>query len=313
MSKTKILVIGDIMLDHYVYGVVNRMSPEAPVPVLDVEKAEEFLGGAGIVASTLSALGVQVAFLSVVGDDEGAGHVRKLLSAPGMPDLLVSEKGRKTTMKTRFVKTKPRFEMLLRMDSETRQHIKPATESALLGKLETAAEGADFIVISDYAKGLLTEKLIAELLKFAREKGKKLVVDSKSDIHAYAGGNVILVPNLHELGIASKKEIQNEDADVRAAALALSKSSGSVVIVKRSGKGASIADAKANVFRTWSSMAKEVVNVSGAGDIFVAILTLALASGKGMDEAVKLANAGCAKAITKQHPSITRTELPELG
>jgi D-beta-D-heptose 7-phosphate kinase / D-beta-D-heptose 1-phosphate adenosyltransferase len=216
-------------------------------------------------------------------------------------------------VKERFIKTQPRFEMLLRADSETRTEIKAATEKALLDVLEKAAEGADHIVISDYAKGMLSRNLIESALASARAKGKKVVVDTKGDISAYKGGNVILVPNLHELGAASKKEMKNDDADVRTAALALSKSNGSTVVVKRSGKGASIADASAGAFRTWPSMAKGVVNVSGAGDIFVAIFTLALASGKGMDDAVKLANAGCAKAIAKQHPSITKAELPELG
>lgn len=308
-KKAKILIIGDLMLDHYVYGVVNRVSPEAPVPVLDVEKEEEFLGGAGVVASNLLALGARVQFLSVVGDDPAAVQVRTLLSAQGVPCIVVSEKGRKTTMKKRFIKTQPSFEMLLRADSETRQDIKATTESALLDMLEKAAEGADFLIISDYAKGMLTKNLIGKILAFSRANGKHVVVDTKGDISAYGGDNVILVPNLHELGAASRKEMANEDAGVRAAALALSKSSGSMVVVKRSGKGASIADGKSGTFRTCPSMAKDVVNVSGAGDIFVAIFTLALASGKNMDEAVKLANLGCAKAIAKQHPSITAAEL----
>jgi sugar/nucleoside kinase (ribokinase family) len=120
------------------------------------------------------------------------------------------------------------------------------------------------------------------------------------------------VPNLHELGAASKKELKNEDADVRAAALALSRSNGSTVVVKRSGKGASIADGKAGAFTTYPSVAGDVVNVSGAGDIFVAAFTLALASGKELDGAVKLANACCATAIAKQHPAITAEELEKI-
>ncbi len=308
-KKAKILVIGDVMLDHYVYGVVNRISPEAPVPVLDVEKEEEFLGGAGIVVSALSALGARPSFISVVGDDQAAVQVRKLLAAQAVPAIVVSEKDRKTTVKKRFIKTQPRFEMLLRADSETRQDIKTTTESTLLGMLEKAAEGADFLVISDYAKGMLTKRLIAEVLEFAAGKGKRVVVDTKGDIRAYKGSNVILVPNLHELGLAFRKEIKNEDADVLQCALDLSKSSGSAVVVKRSGKGASIAEGKTSSFRTHPSVAKDVVNVSGAGDIFVAVFTLALVSGNNMDDAVKLANAGCAKAIAKQHPSLTAAEL----
>ncbi len=326
--KAKILVIGDVMLDHYVYGSVNRMSPEAPVPVLDVEKEEGFPGGAGIVASALAALGADVSFLSAVGDDAAAGDVEKLLAKQGVSASLEKESGRKTTVKTRFVRTNPRFEMLLRADSETREGIRPGTETALFAALEIEAAELrgvkgrkvfDIIIVSDYAKGLLTGSMIAKVLGFARAKGKRVVVDTKGDIRAYKGDNVILVPNLHELGLASGREIPNEDAGVREAALALSKSSGSVVVVKRSGKGASIAEAASKAagtgsFRTYPSMVKpeDVVNVSGAGDIFVAIFTLALASGKSMDDAVKLANLGCAKAIAKQHPSITSAELSGL-
>lgn len=344
--KAKILVIGDVMLDHYVYGSVDRMSPEAPVPVLDVEKEEGFPGGAGIVASALAALGADVSFLSVVGDDAAARDVEKLLAKQGVSASLEKESGRKTTVKTRFVDHSLKvdaetglrrhgFTMLLRADNETHQGIRPGTETALFAALEIEAaelRGArgrkvfDIIIVSDYAKGLLTKSLITRVLAFARTKKKKVVVDTKGDISAYKGDNVILVPNLHELGAASSvKEMKNDDDEVRNCALALSKSSGSVVVVKRSGKGASIAEAAFKAagtakttgtgsFRTYPSLIKpeEVVNVSGAGDIFVAIFTLALASGKSMDEAVKLANAGCAKAIAKQHPSITKAELPGL-
>jgi rfaE bifunctional protein kinase chain/domain len=242
----------------------------------------------------------------VVGDDPEAAQVRFMCGRSLMASV---EKGRKTTVKTRFIDRKKGFMMLMRADSETRAPILPGTEDSVLGLLEGAAAGADCIIISDYAKGMLTKKLVDGALKSARASGKRVVVDTKGDIRAYRGGNVILVPNLHELGLASGLEIKNEDADVRKHALDLSKASGSVVVVKRSGKGASIADAKAGSFQTCPSMAKDVVNVSGAGDIFVAVFTLALASGKGMDEAVKLANMGCAKAIAKQHPSITAAEL----
>jgi D-beta-D-heptose 7-phosphate kinase/D-beta-D-heptose 1-phosphate adenosyltransferase len=305
-KNAKILVIGDVMLDHYVYGVVNRMSPEAPVPVLEVEKEEFFPGGAGIVASALTNLGASVTFLSVIGDDPEAAQVRSLCGSSLMASV---EKGRKTTVKTRFIDRKKEFLMLLRADRETRASILPETEDSVLALLEDAAKGADCIIISDYAKGMLTKKLVDAASRPARASGKRVVVDTKGDISAYRGSNAILVPNLHELGAASGGEIKNEDAPVRTAALALSKSSGSVVVVKRSGKGASIADAETGSFRTYPSMAKAVANVSGAGDIFVAIFTLALASGKTLEEAVKLANAGCARAIAKQHPSITAREL----
>jgi D-beta-D-heptose 7-phosphate kinase/D-beta-D-heptose 1-phosphate adenosyltransferase len=308
--KSKIIVIGDVMLDHYIYGSVDRICPEAPVPVLEKENENTFVGAAGLVASNLRALGTDVALFSVIGDDAGAGRMRELLAAQDIPDTLSVEKGRKTTLKERFIATSPHFQMLLRTDSESRADIKPSTEADLLGRL--GAERAEFLILADYNKGVLTPKAVREAIALAGKKGMKVIVDTKKDLNLYKGAYAV-VPNVHELCLAFAQKTDNDDPVVRNLSEKLGKSLGCVVVVKRGAKGASIlADGK---FRTYPALAKagEIVNVSGAGDIFVAILTIALASGKTLDDAVKLANVGCAKAIAKQHPSISREELPELG
>jgi len=300
----RILVIGDVMIDHYVYGSVERISPEAPVPILDVDKEEAFLGGAGVVAENLKNLGAEVSFISVIGDDDGAVLVKKFLAASGIGNSLAMEKQRKSTLKKRFIATSPYFQMLLRADNETRADVKAATEAEIIRNIR--AQAADIIVLSDYNKGMMTKKVIAAAIAAAKEKGGKVIVDTKKNIHDYKGAYLV-APNVNELCIAMGMRPDNSDEVVRDNALRLATELGSIVVVKRGAKGASIVDG--NGMRTYPSEAKEIVNVSGAGDIFLAIVALAIASGKSADDAVKLANRGCGRAIARRHPSVTKEDL----
>jgi D-beta-D-heptose 7-phosphate kinase/D-beta-D-heptose 1-phosphate adenosyltransferase len=188
------------------------------------------------------------------------------------------------------------------VDNESRKNIGPETELEVISKMEAEMAKADIIVVSDYNKGLLTKQVISRLLERAKKSGKKIIVDTKRSMMDYKGVDYI-VPNFKELCIAFATKPTNEDGFILPHTEELSKKLGCTVIVKRSGKGATIAD-KAGT-RTYPTAATDIINVSGAGDIFVAILSLALASGKTIDEAVKLANAGCAKAITRRHPSVS--------
>ena len=306
-KKAKMLVLGDVMIDHYVYGSVDRISPEAPVPVLNRESEDIFLGGAGGVASSLRTLGADVDLISVVGADGESSTVRRLLSENRISDdALLTEKGRHTIIKQRFVATSPYFQMLLRLDSESKENIKSQTEQSILHEVKKRIDGADFIVISDYNKGLLTYRVIEAIIPLAKEKGKKIIVDTKRSLYDYKGVYLI-APNTRELCLNFGLKNTNDDDRILPSAVKLSKTLGSIVVVKRGSKGATIADGKNT--RTYPSLAQKILNVSGAGDIFVAVLSMALASGQTVDEAVKLANAGCAKAIAKKHPAITLEEL----
>lgn len=300
-SKARILVIGDIMIDHYFYGTVERMSPEAPVPILELDKEARFLGGAGIVASNLKSLGTDVCIISVVGDDESSKLVNSILAKDKIKSDCSTEKGRKTTVKKRYIATSPYFQMLLRMDNETRERIKTETEEQVIEKLRNSAAKYDFIIISDYDKGLVTPRIIESIMELAH-KGKRVIVDSKKKLSDYKGA-YLLVPNFKEICLAFGMKANNDDEVVRANATNLYNTLGSIVVVKRSERGATIVDSKGT--RTYPTMAKDIVNVSGAGDIFVAILAAGLGSGKSLDESVMLANHGCAKAISKEHPSVS--------
>jgi len=306
-KKAKILVIGDVMIDRYIYGNVERISPEAPVPVLHKNDESSFLGGAGLVVSNLKSLGADVDFIAVVGKDKEYLDMKRLLSEKKIPeDGLICEEGRHTTIKTRFVAASPHFQMLLRLDNETKDDIRPETERKIIDQVKRGMSRAAFVIVSDYNKGVLTTKVIDAILMEAKKSRKKVIVDTKKSLHGYKG-SYLVAPNTTELCLAFGLKNTNEDDVVLPNAIRLSKELGCVVVVKRSGKGATIADSHG--IRTYPSLAGNVINVSGAGDIFVSILTMALASDQPLNEAVKMANLGCGKAIAKKHPSITPEDL----
>lgn len=302
-KSSKILVVGDLMVDHYVYGTVDRLSPEAPVPVLDETEEKFFLGGAALVASNLSSLGAKVDFLSLCANDSHFEIAKKLLENSSLSlDSILLDNSRKTTCKKRFVATSPYFQQLLRVDHETKDPISSKTLIQAKEKLDQVLPEVDLVVVSDYNKGFLTTALISHLMKKSKELKKPVIVDGKKNLSEYSGAT-ILVPNAKELCLSMGIKSSNEDSVLENLSKALSKSLNCTLIIKRSAKGASIQDSSS--FRTYPTFAKEVVNVSGAGDVFVAILSISFANGKSLDEAVKLANFGCSKAIAKRHPSVS--------
>ena len=304
-KKSKILVVGDVMVDYYIYGSAERDCPEAPVKILEKEKEENFLGGAGVVAANLRNLGAEVRFVSVIGDDSSGKHVLELCRNTDVPtDFVVVEKQRKTTLKTRFMATKPEFKMCLRVDDETRKNVSKETEEKIVSKIEKLAKETEYVIISDYNKGLLTRRIRDALLA----TGRKIIVDSKQNLREYKGAYVF-VPNMHEFCIAAGIPSSNDDKIIIPNAIRLQKELGGLLVVKRSERGATVIDLDGQ--RSFPSVAKKVLNVSGAGDIFLSVLTMALASGKSIDDSVKLANLGCAKAIAKRHPSISLDDLNE--
>ncbi|MBU0591110.1 bifunctional hydroxymethylpyrimidine kinase/phosphomethylpyrimidine kinase [Candidatus Micrarchaeota archaeon] len=306
-KEANILVIGDVMVDRYTYGAVERISPEAPVPVLLQENDELFLGGAGLVAHTLKNLGANVDFISVVGADKTAGTISDLLKQSKISDtLLISDSERKTTIKHRFVATSPYFQMLLRADKETHSNISAGTEAKAINTIKKMVPSSDIIIISDYNKGLMTGNVIGAVIETAKQHGKKVIVDTKKSIYDYKGVYLV-APNTRELCLAFGLKNTNDDGLVLQSATKLSKALGAIAVIKRGSKGATIANDSSLV--TYPSVAKKVLNVSGAGDIFVSIMAWALASGHTVDDAVKLANKGCGIAISKRHPSIELSEI----
>src|SRR5690348_7611799 len=197
LSRTSVLVIGDVMLDRYVYGAVDRISPEAPVPILSIERELAMPGGAGNVVRNLTALGAAVAFISVVGDDQAGSDLTGVIGGqPGVEPWLLVQGGRITTMKTRYLTA---GQQLLRADREQTTPIHPKLAERLVRIARDAMLATSVTVLSDYQKGLLTGDVPAQLIAAAREAGRPVIVDPKGPDHSrYAGADVIM-PNRADL------------------------------------------------------------------------------------------------------------------
>ena len=279
-AKSRVLVVGDVMLDRYWFGEVHRISPEAPVPVVKVERSDERLGGAANVARNAAALGAHTTLLSVVGDDEAGQIIKRLLEASGIRTSLHVDTAFKTTVKLRVI---GRQQQLLRIDfEETPSH------EVLTGKLEEfkrlLAE-ADVVILSDYGKGGLTH--IASMIEAAHAAGKKILVDPKGEDYARYAGATLLTPNRGELkqvvgGWNSESELitkaQNLRTQLGLEALLLTRSEEGMTLFTQSGA------------LNMKAEAREVFDVSGAGDTVIATLAVLLGGGVALTEAAALAN-----------------------
>ena len=279
-AGARVLVVGDVMLDRYWFGDVHRISPEAPVPVVKIEKTDERLGGAANVARNAAALGARVTLLSVVGDDEPGRMIRLLLESAGIRTALHVDAQFKTTIKLRVI---GRQQQLLRIDFE-----ESPSHEVLTGKLTefgTLLGDADIVILSDYGKGGLTH--IAEMIAAARAADKQILVDPKGSDYARYAGATLITPNRGEL--AQVVGGWTSEADLAARADALRSRLGlSALLVTRSEEGMTL-------FRPGGvlhmpAQAREVYDVSGAGDTVIATLGVLLGGGMALEDAAALAN-----------------------
>ncbi|MEQ8283381.1 MAG: D-glycero-beta-D-manno-heptose-7-phosphate kinase [Parvibaculum sp.] len=306
LAGARALVVGDALLDRFVYGRVERISPEAPIPVLSVEAERAMPGGAGNVARNLAALGAGVVFLSVVGDDEaGAALVRAFDDHPGIEARLTRAANRITTVKTRFVAMS---QQVLRADSETTAALDAAEGAALVASLEGALKSCDVLVLSDYGKGVLTPAVTAAAIAAARAAKIPVVVDPKGrDYARYAGASVV-TPNRKELAEATATPASN-DGEIVAAARGLAAAHGlGAVVVTRAQDGMSVVT-ESDVHHL-KAEAREVFDVSGAGDTVVATLACALGAGASLADAARLANSAAGIVVGKVGTAVVhRDEL----
>ena len=294
------------MVDRYLYGTVDRMCPEASVPVLSFKSEERHIGGAGLVAVSLASLGCEPVFVSVVGGDDEGKELASMLRKANVAAHLSTEKGRKTTVKTRFMKSNHPPKMLLRVDAEETQPINAATEEAVINSVKANLPTCELVVISDYLKGMLTQKVISAVIAEAAKAGKKVIVDSKKGLARFKGA-YLAIPNAKELALEFGKEHSNDDAVIIPLAKKLATQLGEPLIVKRSEKGATLIEKDAAL--TVPSSAQKVASVVGAGDIFVAIVAACVCSGIPLKKAVETANTGCAIAIGRDRPSISASDF----
>ncbi len=305
-AAARVLVLGDVMLDRYVSGTASRLSPEAPIPVLRPTTSRATLGGAANVALNVATLGGQVSLVGVIGDDPAGMEVTRLMAESGITSHLVIAPGRPTTAKTRFMVG---VHQLLRLDEETTSAIAPVTATNLLHHFADALGTADVVILSDYAKGAMTDAVLQSALKQAQAAGRVVIADPKRDSFAVYRGATILTPNEHEVRQATHIEAADDaDAD-RAGRRALDDTGGEAVLVTRSAKGLTLVRRDQPALHL-PTRAREVADVSGAGDTLVAALAVALGAGAALPEAAMLANITAGISVGKQGTAtVGREEL----
>ena len=306
-SDCRVWAVGDLMLDEYVWGEVARISPEAPVPVLAVAREEYTLGGAGNVAANLVALGARVAVAGVAGDDRHGRLLRDRFQALGVDtEAIVTEAGRPTTRKTRIIAAR---QQVLRIDRETPRAVGAETVAAILARLEAGMASAGAVLVSDYGKGLLTRPMLAGVMAAARRWGKPVLVDPKGDDYSRYAGATLITPNRKEAARAAGIDIVDEASLHRAAAI-IQVRSGVDRLVVTCGPDGMVLFEKNRPPRAIRSEARQVFDVSGAGDTVVAVLGLALAAGADWIEAAALANAAAGIVVGKVGTAtVNRKEL----
>lgn len=287
-AAAKVVVLGDVMLDRYVYGEVSRVSQEAPIPVLRVGRETPMPGGAGNVANNLAALGAEARLIGLIGDDE-AGHTLQQFTPNGAGRLinhLVVDPDRRTTVKTRFVAA---GQQLLRADEEDVSVPSRTSEDGLLRRLDEALTDAGVLVISDYAKGVLSDEVLRSAIDRARAAGCQVIADPKrAALSAYAGAH-LLKPNRAELAAATGLTLDDDDAVVEAARRVMAEAGVNAMLISRSELGVTLVETGEDA-RHWRAEAREVFDVSGAGDTVVAVMACAMAAGSTLAEAAYLAN-----------------------
>ncbi len=298
LSEQTVLCIGDLMLDEFVYGEVSRISPEAPTPVIAVKRTEVMIGGAGNVARNLVALGARCIFVGAVGDDDAGGVLTKALATHPLIEFhLVVDGTRQTTRKVRFV-SEHHSTHLLRADWETASAVNNGSEDALIGHVIKAMPRVGAVVLSDYAKGALTPRVIRAVIDAAIEHGKPVVVDPKGrDYNIYRGATLI-TPNRQELADATHRAARTDDEIAGAAAALCAELGVQAILVTRSEAGMTLVGDGVTVHVP--AYPVRVRDVSGAGDTVVAVLSAMLAMGADFESATRAANAAAAVVVGKR-------------
>jgi len=303
----RVVVLGDFMLDEFIWGRVRRISPEAPVPVVEVGRQTLALGGAGNVVSNLAALGAAAVPLGVVGDDRDAERLREAFTRLGVETGgLVVDRERPTTLKTRII---AHNQQIVRADRESRAMIAPDIEDRVIERFESEIESADAAVVSDYNKGLLTSRVLGRTLRAARAGGKLVCLDPKRRSFADYQPVTVITPNNQEAAEAAGVVIEDEAGLVEAGRRLLASVDCLAVLVTRGEEGMTIFTRGGEVTHI-PTVAREVYDVTGAGDTVIATLALALATGASVIEAAVLANHAAGVVVGKVGTAtVTRDEL----
>jgi len=304
LSKARVLCVGDVMLDRYVYGTVDRISPEAPIPILSIVSETAMLGGAGNVVRNLAALKASCCFVSLVGEDAAGREVTKLIAAePLVEPNLLPEPDRVTTIKVRYVAGS---QQLLRADRETIREAKPHIEADLVGRAVDELPHCQSVILSDYGKGALSDDVIRKIIEAARSQGRPVVVDPRgSEIRRYAGATVI-TPNRRELGDLAGRPTNTPEEVREAARKVMIAGRIGAILVTLSQDGMTLFAAGEE--HHLQSEAREVFDVSGAGDTVVSVLAAGLASGLTLLDSAHLASVAAGLVVGKVGTAVVHPE-----
>ncbi len=292
--RKRILIVGDVILDEYLWGEVRRISPEAPVPVVDLQKRSYAPGGAANTAANVAGLRAEVDLLSIIGADDAGAHLRQALLALGIrADGLLVAKDRPTTTKTRII---AHNQQVVRVDREQRDAFPLALEEQLLRQIDDRMPHADACIVSDYAKGLVSPTLARHVLQRGKALGKPVIVDPKGSDYAKYRGATLVKPNLHEAGQFLGLDMHSLEDVLEAGRRLLALLDGAGVLITRGAAGMSLFEKGAEPLHI-PAQAREVYDVTGAGDTVVSTLALALTAGASMAEAARLASRAAAIVI----------------
>lgn len=303
----RVLVIGDVMLDQFVVGRVHRISPEAPVPVVEHDHDEYRIGGAGNVAANLRTLGARVELVGLVGADAARDRLRVEFAQRGIGcDGLVTDAGRPTTTKQRIVTT--RNQQVARVDYESDTEAAGVIEDALLAAISRELANAAVVVVSDYLKGAVTRRTVEHVVEAARARRIPVLADPKIPHLDYYRGTTVVTPNHHEAEVATHLRIRTDDDARRAGRVFLERAGCESVLITRGEHGMSLVGPGGD--EHFPAVAREVADVTGAGDTVIATLALAMAAGADTATAARLANYAAGIVVGRFGPAtVTPEEL----
>jgi D-glycero-beta-D-manno-heptose-7-phosphate kinase len=302
-SRVHVLVIGDVMVDKFIVGRVTRISPEAPVPVVAFDHDMYRMGGAANVASNVVSLGGQATLVAVTGRDDAASTLVEACREAGIAPSFVSDGGRPTTTKTRVVTD--RNQQVARIDYESDSEVNGQVEERIISEIAKHAPRCTAIVVSDYLKGCVTRRVMQTVVSVGGERGTPVLVDPKIPHLDYYGGATIVTPNHHEAEAATLRRVRSEDEAREAARVFRERASCRNVLMTRGDQGIWLLSS--GLEGHLPAAAREVADVTGAGDTVIATLAVALASGATVAEAARLANEAAGVVVGKFGPATAST------
>lgn len=303
--NTMVLVIGDIIMDEYIWGDVSRISPEAPVPVVDVKQETKMLGGAANVINNIRSLGGKAILCGVVGDDSTGKEIRNYVEDLGCTTGgIILENGRPTSIKTRIV---AQNQQVVRFDREIRKSINPGSIKSLLHYIEINKDKLDAIVVADYGKGVISGELMKGLRELVLDSEIILAVDPKTDNFEYYHGIDIITPNHHEAGAFCRLDINDSESLVKAGTYMLDKLNCRSVLITQGKDGMTLFEKDGQISHI-PTLGRKVFDVTGAGDTVISTISLGLASGMDLKSAAIISNYAAGIVVGEVGTSIVDAE-----